>query len=239
VAVQPFSSRAQIRRGHTVTYTVWVWSTHGSTKNVTVSAAVQQTSGTAAPQFSVCPGASGATCALGNLPQGQADELHARVAVRKDATIGHNVTLIAEAKAKNAVSFSASASVSIIARHKPDPATTTPPPSTSPLPPLSTFPAPALPDPLSSTGKDASGLFPTVSPQATAGPAARRSAAGHKNSRRIRATSVSATLPLNMRLIGGQLAGLVVLAAAIAIAITRLSLRPQRPQDGDGPSGKQ
>lgn len=239
MAVQPFSSRAQIRRGHTVTYTVWVWSTHGSTKNVTVSAAVQQTNGTAAPQFSVCPDASGATCALGNLPQGQADELHARVAVRKDATIGHHVTLIAEAKAKNTVSFSASASVSIIARHKPDPATTTPPPSTSPLPPLPAIPAPALPDPLSSTGKDASGLFPTVSPQATAGPAARRSAAGHKNSRRIRATSVSATLPLNMRLIGGQLAGLVVLAAAIAIAITRLSLRPQRPQDGDGPSGKQ
>jgi hypothetical protein len=239
VSVQPFSSRAQIRRSHVVTYTVWVWSTHGSTKNVTVSAAVQQTHGTAAPQFSVCPDASGATCALGNLPQGQADELHVRVAVRKDATIGHNVTLVAQAKAKNAASFSASASVRIVPRRKPDPAATTPPPSTSPLPPLPTIPAPALPDPLSSTGKNASGLFPTVSPQATAGPAARGTAAGHKNTRRIRATSVSATLPLNMRLIGGQLAGLVVLAAAIAIAITRLSLRPQRPQDGDGPSGKE
>jgi len=44
---------------------------------------------------------------------------------------------------------------------------------------------------------------------------------------------------LNMRLIGGQLAGLVVLAAAIAIAITRLSLRPQRPEDDNGPSSKQ
>jgi hypothetical protein len=239
VTVQPFSSRAQIRRGHTVTYTVWVWSTHGSTKNVTVSATVQQTHGTAAPQFSVCPDASGATCALGNLPQGQADELHVRVAVRKDATIGHHVTLIAKAKAKNAASFSASGSVKIIPRRKPAPATTTPPPSTSPLPPLPTIPAPALPDPLNSTGKDASGLFPTVSPQATASPTPPSSAAGHKNSRRIRATSVSATLPLNMRLIGGQLAGLVVLAAAITIAITRLSLRPQRPQDGDGPSGKQ
>ena len=239
MTVQPFSSRAQIRRGHTVTYTVWVWSTHGSTKNVTVSATVQQTHGTAAPQFSVCPDASGATCALGNLPQGQADELHVRVAVRKDATIGHHVTLIAKAKAKDAASFSASGSVKIIPRRKPAPATTTPPPSTSPLPPLPTFPAPALPNPLTSTGNDTSSLFPTVSPQATASPAATSPAAVHKNSHRIRATSVSATLPLNMRLIGGQLAGLVVLAAAITIAITRLSLRPQRPQDGDGPSGKE
>jgi hypothetical protein len=235
VSVQPFSSRARIRRGHTVTYTVWVWSTHGSSKKVTVSAAIQQTDGTRAPQFSVCPDAIGTTCALGNLPQGQADELHVRVAVRRDAIIGHHVTLIAKAKAKNAVSFTASGSVTII-RRKPAPATPTP--STSPLPPLPAIPAPALPDPLS-TGKNASALFPTVSPQPTAGPAARSAAAGRKNSRRISATSVSATLPLNMRLIGGQLAGLVVLAAAIAIAITRLSLRPQRPEDGNGPSGKQ
>jgi hypothetical protein len=35
-----------------------------------------------------------------------------------------------------------------------------------------------------------------------------------------------------MRLAGGQLIGLVVLAAAITIAITRLSLRPRRPQEG-------
>jgi hypothetical protein len=42
-----------------------------------------------------------------------------------------------------------------------------------------------------------------------------------------------------MRLIGGQLAGLVVLAAAIAIAITRLSIRPHRPEDGDDPAGKE
>jgi hypothetical protein len=42
-----------------------------------------------------------------------------------------------------------------------------------------------------------------------------------------------------MRLIGGQLAGLVVLAAAITIAITRLSIRPQRPQDAEAPPAEQ
>ena len=46
------------------------------------------------------------------------------------------------------------------------------------------------------------------------------------------ATTVSAILPLDSRLIGGQLAGLVLLASAIAIAIARLSLRAPRPRDG-------
>jgi len=43
---------------------------------------------------------------------------------------------------------------------------------------------------------------------------------------------VSATLPLNTTLLGGQLAGLAVLATAVAIAIARLSLRAPRPHDG-------
>jgi hypothetical protein len=43
---------------------------------------------------------------------------------------------------------------------------------------------------------------------------------------------VSATVPLDDRLIGGQLAGLAVLAGAVAMAIARLSLRtPKPPQD--------
>ena len=46
------------------------------------------------------------------------------------------------------------------------------------------------------------------------------------------ATTASATLPINTRLITGQLAGLVILASAITIAIARLSLRAPKPQDG-------
>ena len=46
----------------------------------------------------------------------------------------------------------------------------------------------------------------------------------------INALATSATLPLDPRLIGGQLAGLAVLAGAIAIAIARLSLRSPKPQ---------
>jgi len=46
---------------------------------------------------------------------------------------------------------------------------------------------------------------------------------------------VSATSPLNSRLIGGQLAGLVLLASAITIAIARLSLRTPKPRDSGTP----
>jgi len=39
----------------------------------------------------------------------------------------------------------------------------------------------------------------------------------------------AATVPLDSRLIGGQLAGLAVLAGAVMIAIARLSLRAPKP----------
>jgi hypothetical protein len=38
-------------------------------------------------------------------------------------------------------------------------------------------------------------------------------------------------VPVDARLIGGQLAGLAVLAGAVTIAIARLSFRSAKPQD--------
>jgi len=54
--------------------------------------------------------------------------------------------------------------------------------------------------------------------------------------RSIAARDVSAGLPLNVRLIGGQLVGLTILAAAVTIAVARLSLRKQRPRRTDDSS---
>jgi hypothetical protein len=88
------------------------------------------------------------------------------------------------------------------------------------LPPLPPDPAPIA------GSSDPAGLFPTVTPTPSSA-AASGSAAAHRT--KARATSAGSTLPLNTRLIGGQLAGLVILAAAIAIALARLSFRPQRP----------
>jgi hypothetical protein len=46
---------------------------------------------------------------------------------------------------------------------------------------------------------------------------------------------VSASFPLETRLVGGQIIGLAVLAAAVIIAVARFSLRRQRPQQSSHP----
>lgn len=219
--------------GRTATYTVWVWSAHADSKQVTVEASVRHVKGAGNARFSVCPSAQGSTCALGNLPQGQADELQVKVAVSKSATTGNNLTLNAKAQAKHAQSVSGSAAVKITAVPAPDPGTSPPgvgsDPGTGSLPVLPTVPA----DPVNN---DPGGLFPTVSPHPSTSAGAAPSAG---RARKIRATSAGDTLPLDPRLIGGQLAGLIVLAAAISIALARLSFRPQRPGAGDEPTDKE
>jgi hypothetical protein len=56
--------------------------------------------------------------------------------------------------------------------------------------------------------------------------------------RSAKAIDLSAGLPLDVRLIGGQVIGLAVLAAAVTIAVARLSLRRQpQPPGEDDPGG--
>jgi hypothetical protein len=108
----------------------------------------------------------------------------------------------------------------------PTPTPSDPPPGDGGgLPPPPSLPV-LPPDPAPIAGaSDPAGLFPTVTPSPASAAASGNAAAHHA---KARATSAGSTLPLNTRLIGGQLAGLVILAAAIAIAVTRLSFRPQR-----------
>ena len=230
MSVQPFGkAAAKVRPGQTATYIVWVWTTGADAKNVTVdlSTGDSKIRRTSAPSFSVCPAASGTRCTLGTLPQDQADELQARISVWKIAGTGKNLTLTATASAKDAKPFKADGDVAVVAA----PAPSTPPPSDPPpgaggLPPPPALP-PLPPDPAPIAGaSNPAGLFPTVTPT-PASTAASGPAAAHRTE--VRATSAGSTLPLNSRLIGGQLAGLVILAAAIAIAVARLSFRPQRP----------
>ena len=104
--------------------------------------------------------------------------------------------------------------------HSPQPSTSSPAPTSAPTPPVGN---PSLPAPGSTvTPGSLPGLFPTVTPTPSAGSGKR--VVGHH---RVHITLTSATLPLNLRLIGGQLAGLAVLAAAITMVVARLSLRPR------------
>jgi hypothetical protein len=228
VFVEPFS-RNTVQPGQTAGYEIWVWSTVTEAQGVTVTVALGSVAHVDAPRFTVCAKPSGDVCTVGTLPAGQSEELVAGSFVRRAASAGERITLTATVRGSKADSFHSAATINVVA------ASTPPPASPDPPLPTSTIPSGALP-PLpsgafTSPNGDPSGLFPTVAPSSSSSPS---SAADHatKVLNRSNARDVSTTLPLDTRLIGGQLAGLAVLVTAIAIAIARLSLRGPRPHDG-------
>jgi hypothetical protein len=188
-----------------------------------------------APKFTVCPQAGKATCTLGTLPANRADELQAVSAVQLAATSTEHVKLTATAAGKNARPDSATGTLAVTAAAPRG--TTSPPGSVGvPLPPGSLQLPPGMPEPPGALGNPA-GLFPTVAPLPSPSSPDIGFPPARKLAGRGRAETASAIVPLDPRLIGGQLAGLAVLAGAVAIAIARLSLRRPRPQDG--PEDKQ
>ena len=218
---------------------VWVWSSRGASSSVSVAAKVATAKNIGAPKFTICPHASGATCALGTLPAHQSDELQVVSAVEPAATSTEHVKLTATATGKDVLSGSATGSLAVTAQS----ASGTGTPGSGQgagLPPGTFPPLAGLPVPTGGAGNPA-GLFPTVAPDPggsspTIGFPPARTQPGRTSS----AETASSIVPLDPRLIGGQLAGLAVLAGAIAIAIARLSLRRPRPQDGgsqDKPDG--
>ena len=201
---------------------IWVWSTHAASKSVVVQLQIGHVRWVEAPRFTVCPSATGATCRIGVLPKGQADELEATAFVRKQAVSGEQIELTAGAAGEDAHAYSATGSLYVTAPSTTPTGGTTPPPETQTLPPVTVAPYPGATDP-------GGGLFPTVSPSASSTglgfPSPQKS--GHPT----RVRTASAIVPLDPKLIGGQLAGLAILAGGVMIAIARLSLRRPRPAE--------
>jgi hypothetical protein len=239
VSVQAIST--SVAPGGTASYAIWVWPLGGEAKGITVTASAKVTAAIT-PKFSVCPSASGATCAVGTLDASQADELLAEVTVPKTAKTGQHATLTVAAKATGASAATpASVTALISAAATATPGATSP--STGSAGVGATLPAgllPLTPSGLASTSAalpflpgpttDPGGLFPTVAP-------ASPSAGTQPNSRGAPVTEASDSLPLSTRLLGGQVLGLAVLAAALVIAIARLSLREPRGQHAGGHHG--
>jgi hypothetical protein len=237
VSVQPLASSAHVQAGHEAGFVVWVWSAKATSKAVSVSLRLAQARHVKAPHFTVCPSAANAACAIGTLPAGQADELQAAAFVQKAATAGEQVELTATASGTGAKSDHAAGSVVVTAAPSPSPSPTPTPGTSTPATSGVTLPPVTVP-PTSGTGVslgDPTNLFPTISPSPST-PSPGTSSLGFPTPKpkkqTARLATTSAIVPLDPRLIGGQLAGLAVLAGAIAIAIARLSLRKPRPQDG-------
>jgi hypothetical protein len=203
--------------GGIITYSIWVWTTARATQ---VSArAVTTAHAMTRPRYTLCPVKRRTTCKIGTLPANQAIELIVTDRVRTTAKSGApiNFTITASDASMSPASATIETSVSK-SGHSPVTGGTIPS-----LPPVTYAPIPGAT--VSPSGL--SGLFPTVTPSAQA------ANSGGRHNRLAGVTQTSSALPLDPRLIGGQLAGLAVLAAAITMVVARLSLRtPQASTPG-------
>jgi hypothetical protein len=224
IAVRLQHGARSLRPGSKPAYAVWVWSPTG-VRHVTVVPRLTAPSAVGPARFTVCPAARHGSCSIASLPANQAFELLLSVPVGSSAAAGRYVTVNVVAQAPGVSPAQATVSTAVTLSTQP-PASTPPATPAATIPPV---PAPApVPPPSTITPASLPPLFPTVTPSAS--PVSK-----HRDPhppRRAHATLTSATLPLNLRLIGGQLAGLTVLAAAIIMVIARLSLRAPRQAAG-------
>jgi len=212
-----------------VRYAIFVWLTSGS-GNVKVTLSAKPTS--VSPAFSVCATTGTAKCTT-SVSAGAQPELQAKVAAPNRPTKRFILTATAtSSQASN--SATASATVNIKPKN--------PSPSSSPTPNAGdggTLP-PAVGLPGGTTtipglGIQPSGDLGSAFPQVSPSPST--SAAASQHAHETKTVDLSAGLPLDVRLIGGQVIGLAVLAAAVTIAVARLSLRRQPAKHGEDSSG--
>jgi hypothetical protein len=210
--------------GGAVTYSIWVWSTVSSRQ---ISATVSRTGqATDDPHFSLCPSIHGTTCSIGSLSGYQALELLVTDKIGKKATVGEGISLIVQVQGSagtrsgGPLSPAEAAVSTVLGQQSSSSSSAIPPGIGSGLPPT----AAGLPGTTVTPG-GVSGLFPVVTPSAPSTP----NPARRENRKVAKATTTASSLPFDPRLIGGQLAGLAVLAAAITMVVARLSLRtPQQ-----------
>lgn len=221
---------SQAKPGGTVTYSIWVWSTVKSRQvSVTVSANGRHID---KPQYTLCPAVHRTTCSIGSLPAYQALEVLVTDHIRKKATSGEAVGLtvvvqgVARSPSGGPLSPAEAAVSTVLSQSGSSPTV----PTTGSFPSVPSGPA-GLPGTTVTPPGDITSLFPVVTPSPTP------SAARKEEPKVTKATSTASSLPLDPRLIGGQLAGLAVLAAAITMVIARLSLRT--PQLASAPEPAQ
>ena len=228
---------SSVPAGGTARYVVWVWL--AGKVNGTAKVSIAAGPGKLAPSFTACATTGGTGCSVA-LTANQAVQLRAAVAVPKGAA-GSRITLTATGTSPQGAGASASGSVLITAAGTPSgsPGGGTDPPSATPgvgvllpgaLPggnlPLGVLPSGSLPL-LPNAVADPGVAFPQVTPTPDPSPVPAPTA--------LHVSDVSASFPLSTRLVGGQIIGLAVLAAAVTIAVARLSLRTPRPPNSRDP----
>jgi len=224
------ATHASIARGHAAQWTVQAWTQGGNVPGATISLTAAPT--TLKPKYSVGCGSHDGTalCDLGAVDVKAAKrELQAQVAVPVAATTVTSVRLTVTASAAHLPKkpkVSATVKVTAPPRGAVVPASVGPPVlGTTPLS-VGDLPfLPFLPGSTLTPGGNAAGLFPTLTP-GTDPPAGKPT--GQKGST---TTPVANTFALSQgaSVVGGQVAGLGVLALGLVLAVTKLSVRRKRP----------
>jgi hypothetical protein len=236
LTVQTLNSVSAVDPGTTVGYAIWVWLTSGTDGSAKITLTTSPSGLT--PTFSVCATTGKSDCTVGGLNAGQQVEVQAQLTA--PARTVSQFTLTASASSALAAN-TATASATVTLKPKNSPAPT--PGSGSAgnggvLPPGSLPGGPSGPFPnFASTPGNLGSAFPQVSPTPGGSSSSSSSGTAQDQANSPEALDVSAGLPLTVRLIGGQVIGLAILAAAVTIAVARLSLRRQPPRHGEDTPG--
>jgi len=217
-------SQSSVPRGQSAAYIVQVSTrNNGSASGVTVTLTSQPSSQKPVFTGGCAAGNGSAKCPVGAVSDKQSATLHAQIPVAADATSVTSVKLTATASVTTSAKWTppaASEAVAVTAASASSSSTGTPaasPQTTVPLGPLPNLNG--VSSQLIGAG-NASGLFPAINP-ATPSP----TPGGPAPDKRRDAASGSSAIAFVQPGLTGQLAGLVALAVAVLLTVTRLSLR--------------
>jgi hypothetical protein len=220
--------QSSIKRGQDAAFVVQVSTKNGPASEVSVTLAAKPTSQKPTFTSGCAKGDKTASCTVGSVSDKQTVSLDAQIPVASGASSVSSVTLTATASvvtsatwtppaADEAVAVSAATPAAAKAKAKAKPSA-----SASPQSPLPLGPIPALNNVSSSLigAGNAAGLFPAIVPSSAAPTRAPGSPAQGTRRNAAPVADSSALAPV----LTAQVAGLIALALAIALTVTRLSV---------------
>ncbi len=225
-------SQSSVKPGQKAAYTVQVSTeNNGSATNVSVALAAQPSSQKPTFTSGCAKGDGTASCAVTSVSDKQPAHLQAQIPVAAGATSATSVKLTAAASIVTSVKWTPPAAAETVAVTVA--ASASPAKSSAGTSSAGTLVEPALPlgpipnlNGVSSSligAGNASSLFPAINPSATPSPSPETPPQAVK--RNAEPVSESSALGLGQPGLTGQVAGLVALAFAIMLTVTRLSLR--------------
>jgi len=221
--------QASVARGQSAAYIVQVSTKDGGSASHVTVALTSQPSSQKALFTGGCGDSNGsASCPVSAVSDKQAVSLHAQIPVASDATSVSSVKLTATASITTSAKWAPPAAAETVAVTAAASGGGSPSPSSSapPAAPGTTLPLGPVPN-LNSVSSsligagNASELFPAINPGATPSPSP-----GNGTDRRNAAPAPgSSAIAFIQPGLTGQVAGLIALAVAVLLTVTRLSLR--------------